>query len=54
MALRFHRVERGDLIRFARQFEVEAIHQFIVRQRLDANGKSGLKSRDAGNSPAIQ
>src|SRR5262249_13902448 len=54
MCLRFHRMERSNLIRLARQLEVKAIHQFIVRHRLDANRKSSLEGRDSGKSPSIQ
>ena len=44
----------GDLIGFARQFEVEAVHQLVVGFGGDADGKSGLVGGDAGDGPVIE
>ena len=44
----------ADLIRLSGQFEVEAVHQLVVRERCDADGESGLEGRDAGERPAVQ
>ena len=52
VAGRVHR-DLDILRRLARQLEIEAIHQLIVRQRLDANRESSLKSSDSGKSPSI-
>ena len=39
-------VKRRKLSRFAGQFEIKAIHQFIVRGRSDANGETALEADD--------
>ena len=52
--LRLHGTERCDLRRLAWQFEIEAIHQLVIGQRRDLDGKSRLKRSDARDRPSIQ
>src|ERR1700756_3722480 len=52
--LRPHSPEWGNLIWFARQFEIEAVHQFVIRQGLNTNRESSLKSGDSGKRPTVE
>src|ERR1700685_155470 len=54
MALRMLRMKRRELIGFAGQFEIEAVHELVVCLGRNADREAGLESRDARDRPAIQ
>src|SRR6266576_6110092 len=54
MRLRSHCAESVNLVWLAWQFEIEAVHQLIICQRLYTNRKASLKSSDPGDRPTIE
>src|ERR1700687_1177622 len=53
ITLRTLSLKRFELVGLPRQFKVEAVHQFVVGRRDDANREPRLECSDTGNGPAI-
>src|SRR5260370_30029203 len=51
IALCMQCLEGLQLVRFARQLEIEAVHQFVVSRGNDANRETRLECCDTGGSP---